>query len=489
MVAASRTPIRPAAAGDRLGKKYVLARRIAVGGMGEIWIARNEMTDADVALKILRRDLERHNETEARFRHEARLGATLTHRNIVRVFDLLEEPDGTLLLVMELLRGVTLRRAIGVRSAPYSGQEAVAIILPILSALQHAHDRGVVHRDLKPANIVLAADPDGHLIPKLLDFGIAKIPDSSVRTMFGRVLGTPRYMSPEQIRAEPKIDGRSDVFSAAVLIIEMLTGASPFRAATPSASLAAVLEQDVDPDPRIDPQLWLALKRALAKRPYERYASAAEFGAALRQVVGKTDAELVGVLQAAVPPIASSGAPSFADLTPGFSNEPKPKDDEDEDDPEFEPEAPAASVERISTGSNRGVSQPVPRDDLSVSLPMDGPKRNGKWVAGVAVSAVLLAVAAIGITRSEKKPIATDRTSSGVASSTPAAAPDIPPPTPVDMDLDPQTTASATHPAPTHVTKASPAVGGKTKSRHDKPPEKAPDRTTGKKPVARTPDF
>src|SRR5579862_4571039 len=126
---------------NRVAGKFRLGRRLAVGGVGEVWVARNEATQADVALKVLRRgdaDREEELQIEERFRHEARLSAMLSHRSIVKVFDLIEEPDGTLVLVMELLRGETLQRYLEKRG-PRPAKEAVAIVSPILSALAHAH--------------------------------------------------------------------------------------------------------------------------------------------------------------------------------------------------------------------------------------------------------------------------------------------------------------------------------------------------------------
>ncbi|MFO0671747.1 MAG: serine/threonine-protein kinase [Polyangiaceae bacterium] len=328
MVAANpKAPARQLAPGDRFAGKYVLARRIAVGGMGEIWVAKNAATSADVALKVLRGDLDRKLEVEARFRHEAQLGAMLAHRNIVRVFDLLEEPDGSLLLVMELLRGETLRRYLKNHGA-ISATEAVAIMLPVLSALQHAHEMGIVHRDLKPANILLAVDPDGHVTPKLLDFGIAKIPASGVKTMFGRVLGTPRYMSPEQIRTDPKIDGRSDIFSAGTLLVEMLTGSSPFLASSPSASLAAaVLEQQVDRSAHRS-SFGSSINRTLAKRPTsDTRARESEFAAALQAALSAAEeARLQDTLKRSKPPLDSDRA-SPTDAAVGTAD-----DDDDDDD-------------------------------------------------------------------------------------------------------------------------------------------------------------
>jgi serine/threonine protein kinase len=299
------------ATGERIGGKYRLRRRLAAGGMGEVWLAKNVSTGAEVALKLLARgdsELEHEMEVEQRFRNEACMTAGLSHRNIVKVFDLLEEADGTLGLVMERLRGETLFayvRRLGAR--PF--RDAVEILVPVLNALEHAHACGIVHRDVTPSNIFLAVDPDGHLTPKLVDFGIAKSRSSPrgeaarpIQTLDGRVLGTPMYVAPERIRGSDGSDPRSDVFSAAVVMYETMTGASPFAASTPAASLAAVLERPVDPDPRIDPRLWLQIRRAMAKQPYERHATAREFADTLRASLG----EMPGALEAGTmkdPPI------------------------------------------------------------------------------------------------------------------------------------------------------------------------------------------
>ena len=279
--------------GARVGGKYRLLGRIASGGMGEVWRARNESTEAQVALKVSRSGVA--EAMEGRFRREARLAASLSHRNVVRIFDLVENEDGSFVLVMELLRGASLGQYLKTRSG-LSTKEAVALALPVLAGLAHVHERGMVHRDVTPANVFLAVDPDGLVTPKLIDFGIAKLPDKDAHTVDGRVLGTPRYMAPEQIRGQT-LDGRADLFSLAVVLYEAITGAGPFDAASPSASLAAVLESPVDADPLIEPRVWLELQRALSKRPYERHAGAIEMGEALRTASGETESTLSGLLQ------------------------------------------------------------------------------------------------------------------------------------------------------------------------------------------------
>jgi serine/threonine-protein kinase len=279
----------------RIAGKYLLRRRIAIGGMGEVWVATNEATRADVAIKALRRGDTRIQglEFEERFRHEARLSAMLSHRSIVKVYDLIEEADGTLVLVMELLRGESLRRYLKKRG-PLETKEAVAIISPVLSALGHAHERGIVHRDINPSNILLAVDPDGHVTPKLLDFGIAKLEkgEAPVQTEDGRVLGTPRYLAPERIRDASKVDGRADVFSTAVVLYETLTGVSPFSGKSPSEELVAVIEREIEPHERIDTRVWPEIRRALSKEPKERHPTAHELAAALRVSIGETEESL-----------------------------------------------------------------------------------------------------------------------------------------------------------------------------------------------------
>ncbi len=279
-----------------LGGKLRLIHRIGRGGMGDVWVARNEATQAEVAVKTLQRS-ERTATHDERFRREARLAATISHRNVVRIFDLVDDADGTLGLVMELLRGGTLEACMRERG-PITTLHGIAVAVPILSALHHVHQKGIVHRDVKPANMFFAVEPDGHVIPKILDFGIAKLPAaSSPLTVDGSVLGTPHYMAPEQIRGQEDLDGRSDMFSLAVVLYEMLTGVRVFQRDSAAASLAAVLEHEVDPDPRIEPRVWVAISRALAKRPYERFANCSEFADALRKAVDATDEDYALALQ------------------------------------------------------------------------------------------------------------------------------------------------------------------------------------------------
>src|SRR5258706_1354108 len=286
--------------GAIVGERFILRSRIGTGAVGDVWGAVTRTTHGTVALKLISHGTV-SRDAAARFRREASLSASLTHRNIVRVYDFFEEGDGTLALVMEHLRGENARDRL-LRTGLLPPSAAVSICTQILSALAHAHGCGIVHRDIKPPNIFLATEPDGSITPKLLDFGIAKTSRASVHTINGQMLGTPRYMSPEQIRADAELDARSDVFSLAVVLYELLTGRSPFAAAFATASLAAVLETTVTSDPRIPPPLWDALERALAKDRNDRYGSATEFAEALREAIGTNQLSLSQVLVRSKPP-------------------------------------------------------------------------------------------------------------------------------------------------------------------------------------------
>ncbi len=404
-------------AGARVGGKYVLVSHIADGGMGSVWTAQNAATSSDVAVKLWRRRSGDESTVE-RLRQEARLGSRLSHRNIVRIFDLVEEAEGPLVLVMELLRGCSLERYLQQRGA-LEPKTAVGIVVAMLSALSEAHAKGIIHRDIKPANVFLAADHDGRVIPKLLDFGIAKMPvENKNLTEDGRSLGTPRYMSPEQIRGT-ELDGKSDVFSAAVVLYEALTNVSPFDSGSSGAMLAAVLEREVDPHPLIPPRVWVELSRALSKRAYERHASARELKDALVAAMETTESDLEDALKH-LDPMAIAPLP---------------------------PRPPQSSVQEIIVPLPTG-SRPEPRFSLAA-----------KAVAGFGAAALFSAGIFVAFAPGRSKPTGEAppvvSTLAATSSATTARATSIPPPDPT-----PTTSASAaTAPSDTATGSAPPGTG------------------------------
>ena len=292
--------------GAVLARKYRLTRRAGFGGMAQLWVATNEATGAEVCVKILIPGSEDHESVE-RFRREAYAAARLSHRAIVRIFDLLElGADGetttgrpsVLAIVMELLHGETLGDML-LKRGKLEVEATIDLALPFLSALAHAHRAGVVHRDLKPDNIFLSTDPDGHVIPKVLDFGVSKMGtggDRSVRpvsgsqplTLDGVMLGTPGFMSPEQARGSREIDARSDVFSAGILMYVMLAGENPFESENFHSVVSAIIQREPPRLRAVPDAIWNVIAKSLAKDPAARYADATELGIALKRASGRT---------------------------------------------------------------------------------------------------------------------------------------------------------------------------------------------------------
>ena len=252
--------------------------------MGVIYAAHDPVIDRKVAIKLIRADLLSGDEQAdyvARFQREARTAGRCTHPNIVAVYDFAVH-EGNPFLAMEYVEAGNLGQALA-QSGRFPVAEAVAIACQVLDALACAHGLGIVHRDVKPANILLLANGT----VKMTDFGIARF-DSGDLTQAGSVIGTPSYMSPEQCRGDP-VDARSDVFSAGVVLYEMLSGERPFPGRN-FAEIAHRLLSAPPPDIRekcdaVSVSLAAIIARALAKQPADRYASAADMAVALRQLV------------------------------------------------------------------------------------------------------------------------------------------------------------------------------------------------------------
>jgi serine/threonine-protein kinase len=217
---------------------------------------------------------------------EAHAAARLCHPALVRVFDFGWTSRGDPYLVMELVQGETMSALLD-RETRISAIRAAQVLLPIVDGLRLAHDRTIVHRDIKPDNIFLATDSLGRVQPKLLDFGIAKVGPGNIDarlTQVGVVLGSPEYMSPEQALGAEDVDERTDVWSVAVVLYEMVTGAMPFRKPNYNALMQAIIHEPPVPMTdfaEADESLWQVVARGLAKDRHERWSTMAEFGEAL----------------------------------------------------------------------------------------------------------------------------------------------------------------------------------------------------------------
>lgn len=263
----------------RLGK-YDILRELGQGAMGIVYEGRDPVIDRRVAIKTLKREQLERNEADeviARFKREAQAAGRLNHPNVVAIYEYGEADDGTAFIAMEFVQGRELKDL-------FEADERIPLPMvgrlmgQLLDALGHAHRHGVTHRDIKPANIILLADNT----VKVADFGVARI-ESSNLTQTGTVIGTPSYMSPEQFMGQT-VDGRSDLFSAGVVLYQLLTGEKPFTGA-----LTTIMHKVLKEDPtwpsvlnvHVNARLDAVVRKALAKRPDDRFQDAASFRAAL----------------------------------------------------------------------------------------------------------------------------------------------------------------------------------------------------------------
>ena len=282
---ADAAPIDPLI-GFTLDDKYRLEARLGIGGMGTVYRARHLLIDRAVAVKVLSQRFVEDDAAQMRFRREAKAAGRLQHQNAVAVTDFGQTAEGYVYIVMELLEGRTLRDVLA-KDAPLDTARAVALMLQTSAAVAAAHEAGIIHRDLKPANIFIVHNSELPAVVKVLDFGIAKLATETLEedeahtlTQVGAMIGTPRYMSPEQCDGA-ELTPAADVYSLGVILYEMLTGIVPFSGSTPLA-IAMKHTSEAPRPPRefvtsIPVLLEAVVLHALEKAPENRPADAAEF--------------------------------------------------------------------------------------------------------------------------------------------------------------------------------------------------------------------
>jgi serine/threonine protein kinase len=298
---------------EKIGR-YEISGELGKGAMGVVYKATDPTIGRTVALKTMRLDVhaEKRDDMLRRFQNEARAAGALSHPNIVTIYDA-AEADGIFFIAMEYIEGTTLASMLQDRHA-LSAQEIVDIGTQICAGLQYAHFRKVIHRDIKPPNIMIA--PNG--VVKIMDFGIAKAGASLTNT--GEVLGTPHYMSPEQVRGR-ELDGRSDLFSTGVLLYEMITGEKPFPGQNVTSVIYRIVnEQPVAPrelDVSIHPGLSMIITKCLAKDPEDRYQDASDLATALKsyKIVSVPQQFATGTGQIA-PPVPGAASKPIAPPIP-----------------------------------------------------------------------------------------------------------------------------------------------------------------------------
>ena len=276
--------------------RYRVRERLGQGGMGALFLALDPAIDRLVAIKVLRVD---NPDVRERFQREARLAARLQHPNIVTVYDV-GEHEGQPFIAMEYIPGETLAELIR-RRAPLDTRQRVELVIEICSGLAFAHKHGIVHRDIKPANLILSRDSN---ILKILDFGIARAGESGL-TQVGMVIGTPNYMSPEQVRGDA-IDHRSDIFAVGLVLYELLVYRQAFEAETQPAVLMKILSDQPAPlamlDPLVDAGTAQVVYKALAKNPADRYPDLGAMKADLVRIVQRLETEASDSRTMMVPP-------------------------------------------------------------------------------------------------------------------------------------------------------------------------------------------
>jgi len=319
------SPLRPTGGAENLigsvmAGRYHIVSKLGEGGMGAVYLGEHVKMGRKSAIKVLTRGLAQDHEAIARFNREAANAARINHPNVCAIYDFGESDEGLIYLAMEFIEGETLTALLD-REGPLGPYRAATITRQTADALQSAHDLGIVHRDLKPDNIMISRGRDGSDLVKVVDFGIAKATGGEQGqkvTRTGLVVGTPEYMSPEQLSGD-HLDGRSDIYSLALVLFRMLTGKLPFQAGSAQEVMIKRLTDtplalnDALPGGNFPQRLQAVINHALQRMPGDRCASAEAFARdVLLAVTGAEAAQLVDTQQATQ---ILSTAPTTPDVT------------------------------------------------------------------------------------------------------------------------------------------------------------------------------
>ena len=432
---ASAAEAMNARVGEVLAEKYQLQRVLGVGGMGAVFEAKNTWTDRRVAIKVMLATRDANPEVVARFLREAKAAARIAHPNIVDVLDVgRDDASATTFIVQEFLDGEDLSHVL-LRESRLAPRRAFDALAPVMSALISAHEQSIVHRDLKPENIFLSRTAHG-LVPKLIDFGIAKMSTADDKgmalTRTGAAMGTPYYMSPEQARGEKSIDAQTDVWAIGVVWFEALAGRCPFEGESYNQLLSQILTEEAPPlrsvAPDVPPRLAATIDRALVRGRAQRFSTMRDFLSALIACDG-----LDGVhwnpatraqLGAAMAPTAFESAPT------GVVN--------------TQPDAPSAPLPAVPARTMNDFSTTLGQATLEIAPRRPTNSRTALWI-GAAVAAIAIVTASgiylrvRGSTPNAPQPAPTTQvTAATTATSTPAPAPAS---VPIAMIVDPSSAA------------------------------------------------
>lgn len=296
--------------GRTLAGRYLLLREVGEGGFGIVFEGKDTRLDKRVAVKVLTPSVAENVDALTRFKQEATAAARIGHKSIVDVTDFDQDDDGTHFMVMEFIDGTSLAQALR-EEAPFSLSRALSIAARIGQALAAAHSRDIVHRDLKPENVLLTTVGPVTDFVKILDFGISKIlrfdEGSQTLTGAGQVVGTPRYMAPEQGLGNAVVDGRADIYALGTILYEMVTGVVPFTGATHYEIIHNKASRDPLPPSVVAPQIECPIEvdalilKALARAPEDRYATMVDFEEAIRQLLERVDPAAAAAVKPTTP--------------------------------------------------------------------------------------------------------------------------------------------------------------------------------------------
>lgn len=427
--------------GSIIAERYHVLKKLGEGGMGQVYLAEHVKMGRKSAVKVMNPGMVNDADAISRFNREAANASRINHPNVAGIYDFGETSEGLIYLAMEFIEGESLTSLVQ-KAGSLAPRRAADIAKQAADGLAVAHDMGIVHRDLKPDNIMIAKNRDGSDLVKVVDFGIAKAAGAENQkvTKTGLVVGTPEYMSPEQLAGD-KLDGRSDIYSLALVAFNMLTGKLPFDGETAQESMIMRLTDDpkslavMKPDTSWTPELLAVMQKALQRRAADRYQSASQFGIALWQAVDR------------MPKQAPAAATQMIGATDGetamLSALPKTRLD-----------ASAAVLAPVAPAPARPVTS--------------APKSKTPMIAGVTGTVIVVAVAAIVFTArgsAATKPVAD---SSKIATPVTATPPNTPQnsPAPVGTTQNPDTKV-ASRPA-------APGAGAPKTASGDAPPASAP---------------